>query len=64
MVEAVSYTGSRGPVGGSGGAEAKEEKARSCAVAHAPAGEHSSTSVHVARAGHSLFGYLELYPIR
>ena len=25
------------PVGGSGGAEAKEEKAMSCAVAHAPA---------------------------
>lgn len=25
------------PAGGSGGAEAKEEKARSCAVAHAPA---------------------------
>ena len=26
------------PVGGTGGAKAKEEKARSCAVAHAPAG--------------------------
>lgn len=38
MVEAVSYTGSRNPGRGeSGGAKAKEEKARSCAVAHAPA---------------------------
>jgi hypothetical protein len=35
------------PAGGSGGAEAKEEKARSRAVAHAPAGLHNSTSVHV-----------------
>lgn len=26
MVEAVSYTGSRAPVGGSGGAKAKEKK--------------------------------------
>lgn len=42
----------------------QREKVRSYAFAHAPAGEHSSTAVHVARAGHSLFGYLEPYPVR
>lgn len=44
--------------------ESKGEKVRSYAVAHAPAGEHSSTAVHVARASHSLFGYLKPCPVR
>lgn len=61
MVEAVSYTGSRNPGrGGSGGAKAKEEKARSCTIAHAPAARIFYGRSHRPKASHFP---LALYPI-
>jgi len=61
MVEAVSYTGSRNPGrGGSGGAKAKEEKARSCTIAHAPAARIFYGRPHRPKASHFP---LALYPI-
>lgn len=59
LVEAVSYTGSRYPGrGGSGGAEAKEEKARSCTIARAPDSRILYGRLHRPKASHFPWLYI------